>query len=134
MGYPPLCFPSVSFLIGNFVTGEVAREIWSCGSRQASLRGGIVTGFGSPAPGARKFLVLSEKEFKDGHRGDLNRSRFLNAKQSESKAKVHFPQEGTLRWMSQGLKLLLGSADMGVVSPGKLDYVSLTSRDWAMHH
>jgi hypothetical protein len=28
----------------------------------------------------------------------------------------------------------LGSADMGVVSPGKLDYVSLTSRDWAMHH
>jgi hypothetical protein len=28
---------------------------------------------------ARRFLVKSEKEFKDRHRGDLSRSRFINA-------------------------------------------------------
>jgi type II restriction/modification system DNA methylase subunit YeeA len=31
---------------------------------------GYVTGSGSPGPEARKFLVSSEKEFNDRHRGD----------------------------------------------------------------
>jgi hypothetical protein len=46
-----------------------------------------VTGFGSPGSGARRFLVSSEKEFKEEHGGDISRSRIINAKQSESRAK-----------------------------------------------
>jgi hypothetical protein len=33
------------------------------------------------------------ERIQEGHRGDLSRSRFINAKQSESKAKVHPPGE-----------------------------------------
>jgi hypothetical protein len=44
--------------------------------------------------GARKILVSLEKEFKHSCRGDLNRSRFINAKQSESKEKVHPDESG----------------------------------------
>jgi hypothetical protein len=39
-------------------------------------------------------------------------------------------QEGVLRSGSQDLKLLLGSVDMEVPSPGKLGYVSLTSAQY----
>jgi hypothetical protein len=39
------------------------------------------------------FLVSSEKEFKDRHRKDLSRSRFINTMQSESKAKLCSPDE-----------------------------------------
>jgi hypothetical protein len=38
-----------------------------------------------------KFLVLLEKEFKEGHRGDLRRRMFVNAKQRERKATVYSP-------------------------------------------
>jgi hypothetical protein len=34
-----------------------------------------------------------EKEFKEEHRRELGRSKFINAKQSKSKAKVPFPGE-----------------------------------------
>jgi hypothetical protein len=40
---------------------------------------------------------LLEKEFKDRHRGDLSRSRFIYAKQSEHKAKVHPPDRKVCR-------------------------------------
>jgi hypothetical protein len=36
-------------------------------------------------------LFSSEEEFKNGYRGDLNWSRFINANQSESEAKVPSP-------------------------------------------
>jgi hypothetical protein len=42
--------------------------------------------------------------------------------------------EGVLHLESQDLKLLLGSTDMGVVSPGKQSYMSLTFGHWAMCH
>jgi hypothetical protein len=49
----------------------------------------------SPGSGHRvqkqKYLVSLDKELKDGHRGDLSRSRFINAKQSKSREKVHSP-------------------------------------------
>jgi hypothetical protein len=62
----------------------------------------IVTGFWALHLGVRKFLVLLEKEFKDGHRGDLSRGRFIiNAKQSQSKAKVHPPDGRVGRIKSQ---------------------------------
>jgi hypothetical protein len=37
---------------------------------------------------------MSEKEFKEGHRRDLSRSRVFNAKQRESRAKHTFPMGG----------------------------------------
>jgi hypothetical protein len=37
--------------------------------------------------GIRKFLFFSEKEFKNGNKGTLNRNKFVNAKQSESTEK-----------------------------------------------
>jgi hypothetical protein len=43
-------------------------------------------------------------------------------------------QEGALHWQSQDLKLLLGSVDMRVVSPGKLVNVSSPYGDWVMNH
>lgn len=85
-----------------------------------------MTGFGSPSPGAKKFLVSSEKEFKDRHTGTISRSRFTNAKQRESRAEVLSP-----RWRvsslkrehctrgSQDLKLFIGVCRHGVVSPDK---------------
>jgi hypothetical protein len=42
-------------------------------------------------PGARKLLVLSGKEFKNGHRGDTSRNGFIYAK---SKAKTLSRREG----------------------------------------
>jgi hypothetical protein len=63
-------------------------------------------------------LVSSERELKDGNRGDLRRRRFTNAKQSESKTKVHSPNrimgrlKKVLGWRSQVLKLLWHSADV----------------------
>jgi hypothetical protein len=65
------------------------------------------------------------KEFKDGHRGDQIR-RFTNAKQSESKAKVHSPgspNTSSLYWGLQTRSVLENWIN-----------VSLTSRDWAMCH
>jgi hypothetical protein len=50
---------------------------------EKKINDGFVTGFVSLGPGARRFLVSLEKEFKDGHRGDLNRSRFVNGKSSK---------------------------------------------------
>jgi hypothetical protein len=41
--------------------------------------------------------------------------------------------KGALGWQSQNLKLLLGFADMRVVSPGELGYVPVTSGDWSMY-
>jgi hypothetical protein len=35
---------------------------------------------------SQKVLVASEKEFKDGHRGDFNRNKFINAKLSKARA------------------------------------------------
>jgi hypothetical protein len=46
-----------------------------------------VIGFKSPGLGARKFLVSSEKEFKDRHRGDKQK-HVCFAKQNDRKAKV----------------------------------------------
>jgi hypothetical protein len=46
-----------------------------------------VTRLGSPDLGARKFLATSEKEFKDGHRGNLSMRGCINAKHSENKEK-----------------------------------------------
>jgi hypothetical protein len=46
--------------------------------------GKYVTGPSSLSPSARKFWVPSEKELKDGHKGNLSRSRFINAKQRKS--------------------------------------------------
>jgi hypothetical protein len=81
-----------------------------------------ITGFRSLGLGARKFLVLSEKEVTEGHRGDLSGNRIINAKQS----KVHLPDgrvAGSRR--SAVLELLksqgfIGALDMVVVSPGEL--------------
>jgi hypothetical protein len=54
-------------------------SLTSCPWRQGKQeRSSDVPGFGSPDPGARKFLVLLEKEFKDGHRRNLSRSRLSN--------------------------------------------------------
>jgi hypothetical protein len=58
--------------------------------------------------------------------GDTSRSGFIYAKQEQSKnalqtgGREDSRQRGVLRWGSQDLELLLGSVDMGVVSPGKL--------------
>jgi hypothetical protein len=40
--------------------------------------------------------------------------------------------EGVLQWRSQGFAFIGVCRD--VVSPGKLGYMSLTLRDWAMFH
>jgi hypothetical protein len=72
-----------------------------------------------------RFLVSSEKEFKDRHRVDLCRSRLMNAKLSGKKPKVHTRAGSTGRLEKeqlprevQDLKLLLESADMEAVIPG----------------
>jgi hypothetical protein len=49
--------------------------------------------------GVQKFLVSLEKGFKDKHRGNL--SRFINAKQSESRAKVHPPEDRVGRFKKE---------------------------------
>jgi hypothetical protein len=41
--------------------------------------------------GSGSFLVSLKKKFMDRHREDLSRGRFINAKQSKSKTKVHPP-------------------------------------------
>jgi hypothetical protein len=46
----------------------------------------IDTGLGSLGPGIRNFLVSSWKYFKNRCRGDLSRSRFVNAKQKQKKS------------------------------------------------
>jgi hypothetical protein len=97
----------------------------------------IVTGFGSLDLKTMKCLVSLEKEFGDGHRGDLNRNNFVNAKQSRSalsRQEGGQSQEGTLCSRSQDPKLSLGSVDMGVASPGNWVNLSLTSGDWVVHH
>jgi hypothetical protein len=38
----------------------------------------------------RSFLVLTEKEFKDGYGEDLSKIRFIHVKQSETEVKAHF--------------------------------------------
>jgi hypothetical protein len=91
----------------------------------------IVTGFWALHLGVRKFLVLLEKEFKDGHRGDLSRGRFIiNAKQSQSKVKAK--QKCTLQtggWAGSRASTMLevprpqafiGVCSMEVVSSGRL--------------
>jgi hypothetical protein len=59
-------------------------------------------------------------------------------KQKQSKCvpltEVGQTEEGGLYWRSQFLKLLWGSVEMGVVSPKKLCYMTLTLSDWAMCH
>jgi hypothetical protein len=76
----------------------------------------------------QKVLVSSEREFKDRHRGDVSRSRFINAKQSKNKSAL----SGSRR--STGLGVPIPQGVLGVAKPRKLGYVSLTLRHWAMHH
>jgi hypothetical protein len=74
-----------------------------------------------------------EKEFKDRERGDLSRSRFINAKQSESRTHVHSPHRSAADSRRRPVlgtprpQAFIGSVDMGC--PGKLGHV-LTSRGW----
>jgi hypothetical protein len=73
--------------------------------------------------------------------GDLTRSSFINAKQSESKTKVLSP-DGKVGRLKRELctggprisNFYFGLWTMGVVSSGKLDNVSLTSAEWVIHH
>jgi hypothetical protein len=63
---------------------------------------------------AQKVLVSSEKGFKDEHRANLSRNRFINSKQKQSQntsSRKHCEQaqEGVLHWRSQDFKLLLES-------------------------
>jgi hypothetical protein len=61
------------------------KEVKNFVLQETLCRARIVTTFGSPSPGTRKHLVLSEKEFKDRYRGNLSRNVLL----IQSKAKVH---------------------------------------------
>jgi hypothetical protein len=53
-----------------------------------------------------------EKEFEDGHRGDLSKNSFTNAKQSEIRAKMPLPDwRGSRRrpcWESQDVNIFWG--------------------------
>jgi hypothetical protein len=67
--------------------------------------------------------------FLDGHRGDLSRSRFINAKQNftlQTRWWVCSRRRAVLHSAVPKPQLLLGSVDMRVVSPGKPGYVSPT--------
>jgi hypothetical protein len=64
-----------------------------------------ITEFGALGLEDGRFLVLPEKEFKDGHREDLSRSRCINAKQSENTlSESGQALEGLLHWRSQDPK------------------------------
>jgi hypothetical protein len=90
-------------------------------------------------PGARKLLVLSGKEFKNGHRGDTSRSGFIYAK---SKAKTLSRREGgktqdSVVCCAGGPKTLSFYWCLWTWGWSVLEnwlYVSSTSREWAMRH
>jgi hypothetical protein len=85
--------------------------------------------------GAESSWSSLEKEFKDRHRGDLSRSRFIKAKQRCTFRWETGPTQGVLQRTSQNLELLLGTVDTGaggMLIHEKLDYVSLTFGDWVV--
>jgi hypothetical protein len=68
------------------------------------------------------FLVSSEKEFKNGYRGELSRTKFIIAKQIKSREKVYSPHRRVGRF-KKGTEVkvsrpqaFLGCTDMGKVS------------------
>jgi hypothetical protein len=88
-----------------------------------------ITRFGALVLGTRHFLVSLE-EFKNGHR-DLSRNRFINAKQSKSRAKC--PRGGG-RGAQEGALGAPRPRPFTEVSPRKLGHVSSTPLAcWAGH-
>jgi hypothetical protein len=81
--------------------------------------------------GSQKVLGLTRERTKGLHRRDFQQGQVYNAKQSKSalsrweSGKI---QEELLSWMSQALKHLLGSVDMGWSIPENW-VMSLTFRD-----
>jgi hypothetical protein len=76
------------------------------------------------------------KEFGDGHRGNLNRSRFINPRGKQSKDALRwrvcrFKKE---RCAGGGAVIPRPQALIGVYRHArKLSYVSVTSRDWVIY-
>jgi hypothetical protein len=101
-----------------------------CHSGEKSLKHRLnclpVTVFGSPGSGGQKVLISLEKEFSGRHREDLSRCRIINAKQSESRAKVHSSNRRVGRLRTSALlevsktSSFVGVCGNGVVNPGKL--------------